>query len=197
MTAIATFPVLLGTGIHSARPSASAVGKGGLYSCTTHSLVYQTDGSSWTTWATLGATGTPVGTELDYVQKTSATTINAASEATADTIVTGASVAYDGSTIIEIHFYAVGFNTPSTAGANLVVCLYDGSSSIGFIGQYSTVANAAQIMPVDCFARITPSAASHTYGIRAYSTVSGASVYGGAGGNGAYRPAYMQIKKVS
>ncbi len=59
MTAIATLPVVLGTGIHSARPAASAVGKGGLYSCTTHGLVYQTDGSSWTTWATLG--GAPSG----------------------------------------------------------------------------------------------------------------------------------------
>ncbi len=55
MTAIATLPVVLGTGIHSARPAAADVGKGGLYSCTTHSLVYQTDGSSWTTWATLGS----------------------------------------------------------------------------------------------------------------------------------------------
>ncbi len=54
MTAIGTLPVVLGTGIHASRPSASAVGKGGLYSCTTHGLVYQTDGSSWTTWATLG-----------------------------------------------------------------------------------------------------------------------------------------------
>jgi hypothetical protein len=54
MAAIGTLPVLFATGVHGSRPAASAVGKGGLYSCTTHSLVYQTDGSSWTTWATLG-----------------------------------------------------------------------------------------------------------------------------------------------
>lgn len=57
MAAIGTLPVLLGTGIHASRPSASAVGKGGLYACSTHSLIYQTDGSSWTTWATLTGTG--------------------------------------------------------------------------------------------------------------------------------------------
>lgn len=57
MTATTTLPVLFSTGIHSARPAASAVGPGGLYSCTTHSLVYQTDGSSWTTWANLAGTG--------------------------------------------------------------------------------------------------------------------------------------------
>lgn len=46
------------TGIHSARPSASAVPKGAFYSCTTHSLIYQSDGAStWSTWATLGSTG--------------------------------------------------------------------------------------------------------------------------------------------
>lgn len=57
MAAIATLPVVLGTGDHASRPAASAVGSGGLYSCTTHSLVYQTDGSSWSTWATLGGSG--------------------------------------------------------------------------------------------------------------------------------------------
>ncbi len=46
------------TGVHSARPAASAVPAGTLYACTTHQLVYQSDGSSvWATWATLGAAG--------------------------------------------------------------------------------------------------------------------------------------------
>jgi hypothetical protein len=49
-----TLPALLGTGDHASRPAAGDVGSGALYSCTDHSLVYQSDGSSWTTWATLG-----------------------------------------------------------------------------------------------------------------------------------------------
>jgi len=49
-----TLPALLATGDHASRPAATAVGSGGLYSCTTHSLVYQTDGATWATWATLG-----------------------------------------------------------------------------------------------------------------------------------------------
>lgn len=41
-------------GDHASRPSASAVPKGTLYSCSTHGLIYQSDGaSSWSTWATL------------------------------------------------------------------------------------------------------------------------------------------------
>lgn len=45
------------TGTHAARPAASAVPDGTLYSCTTHSLVYQSDTSAWSTWATLGSGG--------------------------------------------------------------------------------------------------------------------------------------------
>jgi hypothetical protein len=56
MVAPATVPGILLTGIHSARPSTASAGA--LYSCTTHGLVYQSDGAgTWTTWATLGITG--------------------------------------------------------------------------------------------------------------------------------------------
>lgn len=49
----------LPTGDHASRPAAGAVPTGALYSCTTHSLIYQSDGSStWSTWATLGAATT-------------------------------------------------------------------------------------------------------------------------------------------
>lgn len=55
MAATTTLPVLFATGNHAGRPAASAVAPGGLYACSTHALIYQTDGSSWTTWATLGS----------------------------------------------------------------------------------------------------------------------------------------------
>jgi hypothetical protein len=63
--AIGTIPVLLGVGDHASRPAANAVGIGGIYSCTDHNLIYQTDGASWTTWATLGAGAAP--TSADYL----------------------------------------------------------------------------------------------------------------------------------
>jgi hypothetical protein len=53
------------TGIHSARPAATAVPAGTLYSCTTHSLIYQSDGSSWSTYATLGLAETLPATIVD------------------------------------------------------------------------------------------------------------------------------------
>lgn len=56
-----TLPALLDTGTHAGRPAAGDVGSGALYSCTDHSLIYQTDGSSWSTWATLGAAASTFG----------------------------------------------------------------------------------------------------------------------------------------
>lgn len=45
---------LLREGDHASRPAATAVGHGTLYSCSDHNLVYQSDGATWSTWATLG-----------------------------------------------------------------------------------------------------------------------------------------------
>ena len=44
-------------GTHAARPAATAVPAGTLYSCSDHALVYQSDGATWATWATLGTSG--------------------------------------------------------------------------------------------------------------------------------------------
>jgi hypothetical protein len=52
-----TLPGVLLTGTHAGRPAATAVGTGTLYACSDHSLIYQSDGASWSTWATLGTTG--------------------------------------------------------------------------------------------------------------------------------------------
>ena len=52
----ATVAGILLHGDHASRPAASAPPVGSIYSCSDHSLVYVTDGASWSTWATLGAT---------------------------------------------------------------------------------------------------------------------------------------------
>lgn len=51
-----TIPGLFLTGNHAGRPS-SDIGVGALYACSTHGLIYQWDGASWSTWATLGGSG--------------------------------------------------------------------------------------------------------------------------------------------
>lgn len=41
-------------GDHASRPAANTVPTGSLYACSDHGLIYQSDGSAWATWATLG-----------------------------------------------------------------------------------------------------------------------------------------------
>lgn len=53
------------TGDHASRPAANTVPEGTLYSCTDHSLIYQSDGASWSTYATLGSAGGIAATILD------------------------------------------------------------------------------------------------------------------------------------
>lgn len=49
----------LGLDTHANRPAANAAGQpvGALYSCSDHLLVYKTDGSTWSTWASLTGSG--------------------------------------------------------------------------------------------------------------------------------------------
>ena len=53
MTVMKASDLLKAADIHANRPAANAVPTGALYSCTTHNLIYRSDGSSWSTWATL------------------------------------------------------------------------------------------------------------------------------------------------
>lgn len=65
--AVITVPGMFLTGDHASRPAASAVGGGSLYSCTDHDLIYQSDTSSWTTWATLTPGGSGAPDDAEYV----------------------------------------------------------------------------------------------------------------------------------
>lgn len=66
----ATLPGLLLTGDHASRPAATTVGSGALYACSTHGLIYQSDASSWSTWATLGSAASGSITSSGYTQNT-------------------------------------------------------------------------------------------------------------------------------
>lgn len=62
-------------GNHAGRPAATAVPGGTLYSCTDHNLIYQSDGATWSTWATLGAAEIPfIGCEANRTTTQTITT---------------------------------------------------------------------------------------------------------------------------
>jgi hypothetical protein len=141
----------------------------------------------------------PPGYELDYAQVTSGVSVTATTGATATTAITGASVAYDGSTIIQVTFGCTYLYVSAAASAGVTVVLYDGSTELGQLGAFfpSSVAADNYIPGMVMARRLTPSNASHTYSIRAYKAGSGTvTIAAGAGAAGQSMPAFMRITKV-
>jgi hypothetical protein len=165
-------------------------------------LLYSKDDAGAETLVSGGAGGGSAdlaGKELDYVAITSAVSVTATSEATADTAITGSSVAYDGSTIIEIEVFSP-FITPdaTNAGRSLSIVLYDGASSIGTLSYIENQVNGRTFyLPFFAARRLTPSNASHTYSIRAHVSAGTGTFGAGVGGSGANMPAFLRITRVS
>lgn len=144
----------------------------------------------------------PPGYEFDYVEKTTSTSITATTEGAATTVVTATAVAYDGSTIILVEFYAHEVEPPA-GNHNITLVLYDdtggGAASIGKVGPFTSPdgTNLGRHLGAILHRRLTPSAATHTYSIRAYVDSGTGSVAAGAGGSGNSMPAFIRSTKVS
>lgn len=139
------------------------------------------------------------GYEYDYAQITSPVSVTATAEASANTVVSGASVAYDGATVVLIEFWAPWWNPDTTSAGNFIALyLYDGSTSLGRIGlRFNQVAAVNNHGPVSAARRLTPSNASHTYSIRAIVSAGTGTVQAGAAGSGNDNPAFIRITKVA
>ncbi len=134
------------TGVHASRPAASAGCI--LYSCTTHSLIYRSDGSSWTTYATLGSVSTTVATDPiwdaagDLVQGTGADTAAKLSAGSASQVLTSAGAAaantwkyppgYEFDYVQYTSDVAISANTEATANTIVTsnAVSYDGSTIV-------------------------------------------------------------------
>lgn len=204
LAAAAAGKILTGAGTGTV----SAWGQGPL--TTTGDLMIGATGGTPTRLA-VGAAGTtlaggttpayvfPPGYEYDYVEITSSVNVTATTEGTATTVITGSSVAYDGSTVVYVEFYAPFINPDSGAQDRaIIIVLYDGASSIGklTVTQIVTASHQSYIGGILGARRLTPSNASHTYSIRAFVTAGTGIVNVGAGGNGNYMPGFIRVRKV-
>lgn len=132
------------------------------------------------------------GYELDYVEITGNVSVTATTEGTANTVVTGSAVSYNGSTIVMIEGY-IALANPS-GSSSMVFVLTDGGSAIG---EFATINVSTGIyMPLYFRRRLTPSNASHTYAIKAYTGAGTATVYAGSGGAAGKMPSFIRITKV-
>ena len=131
--------------------------------------------------------------ELAYSQFTSNVSVTHTTEATADTVVSATSITADGSTPIYLQFFAPSWIGTDTRN-NLNLYLYDGSTSLGELNVDRTTINASDAMgQLSGFTRITPSAGSHTYSIRATVQSGTGTIYAGVGGTGNYTPGFIRI----
>lgn len=145
--------------------------------------------------ALLRATYTPGGPgyQLAYVEFTSAVTISATTEATANSVVSAGAVSFDGATPVIIEFFAVISQPAASAGSNLIYYLYEDGASIGQLGQHQNPASSSNRVPVLLRRRMTPTSGSHTYEIRVVRGVGNGSVRAGVGGSGNEMPGYIRI----
>ena len=135
----------------------------------------------------------PPGHELYYAEATSPVSVTGTTEGAATSIFAGASTAYDGTAVwLEVWFpyFLVSDTTDS-----ITLAFFDGSTSLGQarIG-IDPAANSGD-SAVSVRRKITPSVANHTFNVQAFKTGGTATLGAGAGGSGAFLPAYFRVVK--
>ena len=134
------------------------------------------------------------GKELAYAQITTAVTVSATTEATANVVITAPAVTFDGTASAMIEFFTPRANPQNVAAANLIVWLFQDGASIGSLGELHTPAAGYNVIPLYLMRRLTPPAGSRTYSVRA-SVSTGNGAIGNPGG-GLNVPAFLRIVRV-
>lgn len=135
-----------------------------------------------------GSWSRPPGYKLDYAQITAQVgPIGATTEGTAVAVVTGNSVAYDGSQV-KVEFWCPGIT--SGAGSVTFVVLRDTTVVGHFAAMPGSASGAVSGVVFD-----TPSAANHIYKVSCYVNVNNCWVEAGAGGSGNFLPAFLRVTK--
>lgn len=142
------------------------------------------------------AAGSP-GAELDYVEFTADSTITATTEGTASTVVTGSAVTYDGVEKIMLEFFCEAVRPdPAVAGQTVTLLFTDGGTALGQAQIQVPVTGSNLKVQAVVKRRLTPSAASHTYDVRAFVSSGTGLIKAGAGGAGLFLPGFLRITRI-
>jgi hypothetical protein len=135
--------------------------------------------------------------ELDYVQITTGVNITGSTEGTANTLITGTSQTYAAEAMV-IEVFSPQIVLPTVAQANVIILLYDGGTVLGRLGIMLNPAADLNRHVFYAAHRLTPTAATHQYIVKATaSSTTGTPSFGaGAGGSGTAMPAFIRITKV-
>ena len=140
----------------------------------------------------------PPGFEIGYAQITAAANITDTSEATATALISPGALTFDGGAVL-VTVYAPYFQSPSPLGATATVTLFEGATQLARLALIaSVVAGTDLTYNMHAEFRMTPTAGSHTYKVCAFcsSTTGTPQIGAGAGGTGAYAPAFIRFTKV-
>jgi len=147
------------------------------------------DGAAWQVLYGAAPTVTYPGTELDYKQITADVSITGTSEATAQNVIVGNAVTYDG-TRVKVEAW-IPLTVPG--GGSFYGLLYRDATLIGQFVMGDAAATARSMAYGVGFD--TPSAGSHTYSMKAW-TASGTSVVRlTPGTNANFAPAFLRVTK--
>jgi len=146
----------------------------------------------------VGGSADLAGEELDYVQITSAASITGTSEGGATTVITGTSIALDGSTTILVEVDAPYWRPDGTnSGDNISLWLFDGATHLGRLKFFRQRSTGFFEVPLHAEIRLTPSNASHQYIVKASVNAGTGSIGAGPGGSGGDDvPAFLRITRV-
>lgn len=137
---------------------------------------------------------TSYGSELAHTEFTSSVNCTATTEATANTIVTGAAVTADGVTPLMIEFWCEIVAASTTLAMRF--WLYDSlnggaATSIGSIGELDLTSTVGAPAPLR--RRLTPASGSHVFSVRGSVNTGTGTATAGAGGNGLRAPGFIRI----
>ena len=136
--------------------------------------------------------------ELGYGQATSNTTINNATVGTGTEVIAPVTVVCDGSPIL-VEFFSPQVRPSTTANDEINISLFeDSSEKIRSWGRNYNGGGGFINKPTYLSVRLTPSAGSHTYGVKAYVTNAArtGSVGGGTGTSTTSAPCYLRVSKI-
>jgi hypothetical protein len=134
----------------------------------------------------------PSGYEYAYAQITAPVSVTGTSHAAPTDVISSGAVTYDGARIA-VEFFAPYMVVGGGGGAAVYLDLWDDVTAVARIAQFQTPGDIAPISVLCVY--LTPSAASHTYRIRAYRDVANGTIGAGASGADTPAPAYIRVSK--
>lgn len=143
-----------------------------------------------------GLTGVGGGSsELDYTTKTTDVTVSGTTEGGATTVIASGAVTVDGSTDVDVEFFAPRvFVDIASAGQGVIFDLYDDATILGRIAVVLLDADAD--LPVCGKMRVTTPANGSVFTVKAWKSAANVTVHTGSGGTGAEVPAFIKVTAV-